>query len=252
VKASAASPQLEVNNAARTHGPSPYKASEIEQLLVMHTSGNGYEDHSYINFNSSSSAGFDHDFDAYKLTGIEEAPQVYSTVDGEKLAINVLPEFFEELTIPVGFYVGADGEYTFHIEGSESFEFPIAIMLEDLQTGGMIDVSNGSVYTFDASVEDDEGRFVLHFQMLTTHVGTIEADDQISIYSNNNVVYVKSVDGKAIEGTVSIYNISGMEVYNEQISGSGLERIELSTQTGYYVVKLLTNDAVLSEKVFIK
>jgi len=251
VKASGASPELQVNDAARVHGPTPYKNSGIENLLKVTASGNSYSDATFINFNENATTGFDSQYDAHKIFGIEEAPQIYCQTEAGDLAINVLPEYYQGLVIPLGFKFGIDAEYTIRIENMSSFDLPINIIIEDLQTGDMIEMTEENEYTFNASSLDKSHSFFMHFMMLTDVEDKIAAD-VLNIYSNASSVYVKNIGTDLTNASIHVYNISGQKVFEDELQDIPLNRIDLNLESGYYVVKVISNNTVNSEKVFVR
>ncbi|MCD4695215.1 MAG: fibronectin type III domain-containing protein, partial [Bacteroidales bacterium] len=236
-KASAANPVLQVNDAARVHGPTPYKGSEVGNLIEVHAYGNGLSDVAYIHFNENSTAGFDSEFDAFKLFGIEEAPQIFSQVGEENLAINTLPEFDPGMVIPMGFKLGVDAEYSIRINNLSSFEFPITIIIEDLMTGNMIEMNGDNEYTFTASKEDGPDRFVMHFMSFLTDVDDNSPIKNLKVYSNKQSIYIKNLATEFTEGDVFVYNIAGQEIVNSKLQNVPINRIDLTTEPGYYIVK---------------
>ena len=245
---SASSPALQVNNGARVHGPSPYKGSEINNLIDVRVVGNGYDDITYINFNSNATALYDNQFDAKKLFGIDEAPQLYSIVENDILAINTLPEYFPGMVIPLGLKVGADAEYTIKVSNLSSFEFPVTVYLEDLVTGDMVDCQAEDVYNFNAVPGDEDQRFLLHFMALTGVDNPIA--NPVEIYSYNSSVYVKNVTDASASITIS--NIAGQSVYSGKLENTSVNKIDLNLNTGYYVISVVTDSGISTEKVFIK
>ncbi len=251
VSANASNPAIGMTDAARGHGVDPYKEKEeVTNLIEMFAYGNDYSDAAYVNFIEDATAGFDNAYDGYKRWGIDEAPQLFTVADDINLAVNVLGELTENLTIQVGYRVGVAGEYTIDVTNIESFTEPVTIFLEDLVTGEMINIAEQSSYTFAASPEDDIIRFELHF---ATVVGI---DDQVQnsdvyIYSNANSVFVRN-SSITNNGTITVYDITGTEVLTTQLENIPLNEIGLSVKSGYYVVKVTTNNEVYSQKVFIK
>ncbi len=253
VKATSATPALAVSNSSRTHGVDPYKSHNVDNLLVLKINGNGFADRTYINFNKDATPGFDSDFDGYKLLGLPEAPQLYSILGDEMLRVNVLPEITSALTIPLGLQVTAPTEYTITASGLESFTNGASVYLEDLKEGVLIDLAKQADYTFMAGPLDDAARFILHFGTvgMEDHPTVVQNSD-VQIYSYDNSVYIKNNSGSDISGTVMIYNIMGQEIQNSILHNSPINKIDLYTKPGYYVVKVLANTGAYSEKVFIK
>lgn len=247
VKASASGPALQVSDAARVHGPSAYKNGEVSNLIRVHVTGNGYHDVAYIYFNEDATAGFDSDYDAFKLFGIEEAPQIYSIVGDDILAINTLPELYPGLSIPLGLKVGNDAVYDIRIDNLNSFETPVSVYIEDLQTGDMFEMTDNESVSLMAGAKDEPGRLMMHFMTLT---GTDESvAEPVSVYSFGNSVYVRNA---APGATVQITSVTGQLVYSGETNGENLFRIDTRVSSGYYIVKVISDHGVTTEKVFLK
>ncbi len=54
----------------------------------------------------------------------------------------------------------------------------------------IIDLNEQSMYTFTATTDDDEARFILHFYGVTS-TGDIPISDDAKIYAYQNTVYVQ-------------------------------------------------------------
>lgn len=251
VKANAASPAIGMTDAARGHGVDPYKEKEeVANLIEMYAYGNDYSDAAYIKFTEDATAGIDNDYDGYKRWGIDEAPQLFTVADDVNLAVNVLGEWVENMTIQLGYRVGVAGEYIIDVTNLESFVEPVIVYLEDKLTGEMINVEEQSSYTFAASPDDDEFRFELHFATIVGIDDQIE-NSEVYIYSSGNSVFVRN-SSDVNDGTISVYDITGTEILSTQLENIPLNEIDLSVKSGYYIVKVITNNEVHSQKVFIK
>lgn len=252
VTANGPTPSLAVSNGARSHGVDPYKES-VSDLIELSVVGNGFSDNSFINFNEEATIGFDGDFDGYKLFGDEEAPQLYSMANEKALKINVMPEINDGLIVPLGLQVGIENEYTIVANTMGSFTKEVSIYLEDLKEKAMIDLSLQPDYTFIASPEDEAARFLLHFGTAgIDENATIEMDHNFTIYSFENSVYVKNNAETLSKGEIFVFNIMGQEVYHTDLHNLKLNRIDLFQETGYYIIKVVSQTGVYSEKVFIR
>lgn len=245
-------PILVVSNGSRVHGPTPYKES-VADLLELEIVGNGYSDKMFINFNENATAGFDNDYDGYKLEGYVEAPQFYSKAGDEKLKINVLPEVTADLVIPVELVVGSETTYTIYSSNLGSFTQGTAVYLEDLKEGVMINLSQQPDYTFIASPIDDPDRFLLHFGTLgVDEMPSISTNNGYIIYASDNSVYIKNLAKNDSKGLVKIYNIMGQEIHQSNLENIPVNKIDLYEKAGYYIVKVFADEGIYSEKVFIK
>lgn len=228
---------LNMTNAVRTHSTSTFYKDEVSDIVRLEVSGNGFKDETVIRFLDAATSEYDGQWDAHKLFGdVTEAPAIYSSENG-MMSINSLPE---TNTVPVSVKAGVPGEFT--ITATETSEFG-DVNLEDLLTGSITDLKNNS-YTFNYDMSLDN-RFIVHFTPLA--VGENPAD-LINIYSSQKDVYV-SVPANT-KGDIVVYNLMGQEVVRTMINGVS-NKISLN-KSAYYVVKVVSNEAVVTKKVFVR
>ncbi|MCD4791530.1 MAG: T9SS type A sorting domain-containing protein, partial [Bacteroidales bacterium] len=133
------------------------------------------------------------------------------------------------------------GEYT--ISATEINDIS-SVWLEDTFTGVFTNLTIDS-YSFTYTVDDNEARFIVHFTPLTVDEN---AEDIFNIYSYGNEVYVSVPENT--KGNIVIYNIIGQEVINAPINNV-LNKITLE-KSAYYLVKVLSDESMVTRKVFIK
>ena len=247
---------LGVNNSARVHNDKPlFKGSGSKDdivypyLKLKSTSDiNEYSDEAVIRFLDDATADFDSQYDAFKLQGVDEAPQMSTVSEGIEFAINSLPLSDEDVTIPVKFDVGIDGIYT--IEAAETANLEdMYIYLKDLQEDVIINLNEQQNYSFFSTVDDDPARFEILFKSSPLGIGSYDITGNIRIYSDRNVVYLVSNDD--LSGILKIYDMSGKTVYSDDLMGLSAYEVKLNVEKGFYIVKLFTDDKILSEKVVI-
>ncbi|MBN1339863.1 MAG: hypothetical protein JXA03_11100 [Bacteroidales bacterium] len=225
--------------ANRAHETTQYfYKNEISNLLKLKAEGNNYSDVTYVRFHNEATAGFDKVWDAYKLiSNVPEVPQIYTTLGGTNYSINAVESTD---AMPMAFSAGVSGNYSISIEENNDFD---VVYLEDLKTGKMHDLS--TAYEFSYNAGDDANRFVIHFGQISLD----NAQNGIVVYSYNNHVYVYNANN--LQGDIMIYGVMGQVVTSAQLEG-GLNMITLNDVNNYYVVKVLTESIVVSEKVYIK
>ena len=54
------------------------------------------------------------------------------------------------------------------------------------------------------------------------------------------------------KGSIYIYNMMGQEVATKKATGENLISLRITNGTGYYLVKVQTNDKIMTKKVFIR
>ncbi len=249
VLANGANPSLTIPQSGRIHSNQAYyKDSYVpENTLRLEVTGNDYKDVAFVSFNESATGEYDNNLDVQKLFGLDEAPQLYSVIPNKLLSINSLPELTESKVVQLGFECGVNGQFTFTAGDIESFTAYTPIYLEDTKEGIIRKLNDNPVYTFNHSPLDDNNRFILHFGEVNG-VGDISTGG-IKVYSNKNTVYVqKPAD---FNGIVFIYDMLGQEIISRKANGEGLMTIPVTNGTGYYVVKVQSDNNLITQKVFI-
>ena len=242
-------PSLTIPATAKTFGGSFYK-STINDVLKLKVSGNNYSDVAYINFNSNASNAYDGQFDVVKMFGINEAPQFYSVIANKNLSINTLPSLSAtNVVVTMALNVGKTGLYSVNASEISSFNNNITITLEDVITNTFTNLRQQSFYSFTATPTDISNRFKVHFGGINS-INEIGNKSEISIYSDNNVVYVNNT-GKETIKEIEVMNLLGQQISNVKSSNNSINTIKLAVSSAYYIVKVTTVSNVYTQKVFI-
>ncbi|MBC8487205.1 MAG: DUF5017 domain-containing protein [Bacteroidetes bacterium] len=229
---------LTMDNSVRTNSTTPYLKSSVSNYVKLAAIGNDKTDEMVVRFDENATALFDGQYDGTKLAaGDISYPQIYSVAE-RNLAYNALPE---TEWVQLGFKAGISGKYT--ISATEINDIS-SVWLEDTFTGVFTNLTVDS-YSFIYTVDDNEARFIVHFTPLT--VGE-NAEEIFNIYSYGNEVYVYVPENT--KGNIVIYNIIGQEVINAPINNV-LNKITLE-KSAYYIVKVLSDESMVTKKVFIK
>ena len=150
-------------------------------------------------------------------------------------------------SVPVGIYVPANGNFSITADGLANFSQCTSVMLEDLKTNTTQNLLQNPVYNFTAATTDNANRFVLHF---ATAVGVNEiGNSNGSIYAYDNNIYINA--SEQIK-QINVYNTLGQLVKTLN-NVNGLQKINMNgNSTGYYIVRVVSDKNVYSEKVFVK
>ncbi|MBN1340758.1 MAG: T9SS type A sorting domain-containing protein [Bacteroidales bacterium] len=221
--------------------------------LRLTASGNGYSDEALVMFHLDATESFDNMFDAFKLTGIVAAPQLYSYISGEKMSMNCFPPVTGVRIVPLGFTVGSDGIYTITAGSVETFDDEYNIWLEDSWTGQLINLKYQPVYQFSSSSFDSPNRFRLHFTVedipSQEELKNSVADNRFEVYSFEKTVYVKT--GEAVSGEIQVFNLLGQEVLSENFEGP-IAMVNVPSGEGTYIVKVIAPGVSETRKIFLK
>jgi len=251
VKANNTNPALTIPNGARVHSAQAnLKAYGDMQQLSLKVEGNGDSDEIHMEVNEFSTAGFDSEYDAYKLWGYETSPQLYVIVPDNVLSVYVVPEIALEDIINLGFKAGEQNTYTITAEQIENFDDYNFILLEDLLTGNIVNLLEVPLYSFTATPDDISERFRLKFTNDITGLGK-ESEKFVNIYSFGNTIFVQ-LQSEETGQEVIIYDMLGQEVDKQNSLSKGLNTISVDKGMGYYLVKVKSEGKIITEKVFLK
>jgi hypothetical protein len=227
-----------------------YKDSNVDFPMVsLTTEINGMTDETKLIFSPYATNGPDPLYELEKFENVSDAPTLFTISDGKNLAVNYLPEDYNNIIIPVGFKTSEEGLY--QIKSPEILNLPanVHVYLEDIKEESIIELYENSYYEFSYSPLDEAHRFNLIFK--DGYFGTEELTmNEINIYSFKNLVYIRMPQDQQAE--IHIYDLMGKEILVSHNAGEVKNAIEINAGTGYYLVYVQTGDQFVTKKVFIK
>ena len=132
----------------------------------------------------------------------------------------------------------------------ETFRHGVTITLEDKKENIFQSLIQNPVYSFSYQTSDDPNRFLIHFN--NPYVGVKEqGQDQVQVYSWEDVIYVKHITSGNIHGTITLYNLTGVKVFEAPLENVILNKFRPSLIEGYYVARVQTDNATITTKVFL-
>lgn len=222
--------------------------------VIRITIDNGQTDETVIRFLQDATQDLDAQYDAFKLFPDDAygVPQVFSVLDDEVYAaINTLSSYNKRSVIPVGVRVPSSGGFYLNIEPIYLSD-DIVVYLEDLYENETYEIKDGADLYLNSDAGQFNDRFIIKFQNIpVTNINSVVSD--VDIYSNNQTLYLKSDTYDAIVGDVFVYNVAGQIVYNNYNQNQYFTEIDLSSLSeGIYLVKLATENGILTGKIVLK
>ena len=244
VKANATGASVIIPQSERKHSIQQFYKNTIENQILMTLKGNGLQDKAMIIFDDKATAGFDNQYDAWKIKGDLRAPQLYSIFGDAGMTVNTLP-MQEEMNIPLGVEVGVVGIYTLIFN---DFETSTELYLEDLHRAKTFKINPEFEYHFIANSGDEVHRFNLHFG------NALAVEDElvsgINIYTLDSKLYIQSTD--ILDAELEVYNMVGQKVFSSKLFGRDYYRVSVNLSEGVYVVSLRSGKELVSGKLFVK
>lgn len=248
--ANAGNAQITIPEASRIHSNQPYykEQKEVENMLKLVIMNDTCEDHAWFKFDNDAISGFDHQYDAYKLFGMETAPQLYSfTDDAVPLSINVFPTPDADSALPLGVMLASQGEY--QIVRTEFSVYGKPIYLKDKETGDTLNLKADSVYTFTSDAGTFEERFLLYFSIPVSSITENPLED-VNIYSAGNELRI-SFGGPKKETLVEVFDLAGKRFITTRFEHAAECRITLNGRKGFFIVRVSSGASSIASKVFI-
>ncbi|MEI7983860.1 MAG: T9SS type A sorting domain-containing protein, partial [Bacteroidota bacterium] len=240
VHANALSPALTMDNNVRLHNSVSFLKNDsiLPDLLKIHADAVGASDEIVVRFADGATAGFDSQWDAFKMSGGTNAPQLYSvTADSISLAINSLPLSAAEVIVPLNFSFSAAASVTFTAGGMDSFKSATSIYLEDKALSKMINLRQEPVYTFNYQSGSASGRFNLHFNGITG-IGENKTAVSGKAFISNGRIYLDVPSMQGQPASITLYNTLGQVIRSQEKTMDGIISIEALLAQGVYIVKV--------------
>jgi len=175
------------------------------------------------------------------------APALYVPTDEREYSIRFLTNIADNKLVPIAFKAGLDGEYSMQANfNTAAFS---SVKLTDQLTNKVQDLNSNSTYTFTASTGDEANRFTLSFGFLG--INNPDAADGVHVYAYDGMLYLETQSNEAAQ--FKLYNLTGQLVMEGRTGGNALSSFNVSALgTGVYVVNVILNQGVASQKVVIR
>lgn len=257
VKATGSSPSMTIPNSERVHSSQGfYKGTtELNQLFTLRISGNNYSDVMKVGFYKDATYDFDAEYDASKLYGIDEAPQLYTIMKNNKYAVNLLQTFNKKECVPMGVRVGVAGKYIISLDPELiGFDNGIVVYLEDKKfPNTLINLKTNPEYAVKLNAHEYTKRFVLHFVKeqgpSIFPYKTDNSEENIFIYSDRNKVYVNYQS--EVPADIEIYDLLGKNVLSEKLQTMQLNNFSVQNGKGYYIVQVISTANAETKKIYL-
>lgn len=247
-----------IANAVRTGfitgTPDFYKSEEVFDypLVSLVAEGDGHTDETIVRFIEGTTKGFDRNWDATKLFSMNpDVPQLYFENQGYEFALNTLPQIENNLSVPLDFKCARAGYYTINLSDRTNLKPQTGLYLKDMLEQKIIDLKQEQSYGFYHDPQNDHTRFKLFFNPSPDVINNVTPDNYFTVYSSGNKIFIIKNTVKQLSGNMYVYNLQGQVVATRRVSENKLMQLTINGPTGYYIVRVQTNESVINSKVLI-
>ncbi len=210
------------------------------------TAPDGDSDHMGVLVTEEATTDYNVGLDLTKMYGNSQATLCYTLMGTNKLAYNALPQVAAS-NMPVGYKASQAGEYSFALKENSREGF-LHVWLTDTEENTTVDLLE-EAYVFTTAAMTNNTRFWLS---CVTDAPTIATDVEavstsLWLATEGQVIHVHGVADRA---WVSVYDAAGRLV--EQMSVNGEDLSFQMPCEGLYVVRVQTNNSVMSLKAIVR
>ncbi|MCK5906014.1 MAG: hypothetical protein KAG37_00405, partial [Flavobacteriales bacterium] len=233
VRANDAGASITLPASKRNHNTSTFSKKNKNSgrnYVIINADNNGNKDVAYVYFDATGTEGYDDGYDATKMIGSNDAPQLYTVQSGMDLTYNFLPtlDSSSDKIIPLNYIPGTSGNQKLSFDLTNLVG--MNIFIEDLITSDIQNLASNNVYNFTGSKDDRKDRFSLRFSAKGSLSDVDEVVSEINVFSTGNVINIKSTNKAVVQsGTVYIYDISGREILRKEIGDTKIIQIPISS-----------------------
>jgi len=246
-----------INNAVRlgsmTGTPDFYKLGPVDYPVIsLVTTGNNKKDEVVVRFIEGTSSAFDVNYDATKLfSHIEDVPQISIVSGNQVFALNTMNAIIENMEINLNFQCGKSGYYSIGLNASSYIDPSVKVYLKDKLEQKVVNLTIDSTYNFYHKPSNYKKRFSVWINPSQDVINNIGPESYFSVSAENNVIMIVKNTTQNLSGEIVVYNMMGQLVGRDKLNNDKNSSITVDTPTGYYIVRILTNQHTTNFKVLI-
>ncbi len=245
-----------VKGKSSTTSTTKKKVDSRQKIRLMFDSPDGYHRQLLVGADTKASNNFDIGYDA-PLAETNKEDMYWQFNDNLKLIIQAVNNFGEDQILPLGVKINKEGFATIKIDALENIDSNTNIYVHDKELDIYHDLKQSNYEVYLSTTGEHSDRFVITFSDASKNsLGTDDIENtNLEVYFSNEKesFIIHNPDLKFVE-TVSVYNLLGQSIY-EFSTKSHENHITHKTKSiaaGVYIVKMKTDNAILSKKILIK
>jgi hypothetical protein len=234
---------------------------DVIRLKVTNTAG--ITDYTAIAFNPNGQLGFNANEDGKKWEGAYV--NISSIASGFNLAVNTLPVFTSNASIPLSVKAATAGSYTMGFEDLANVQ-GVDFFLEDRYNNTLTQVTSGDAYSFDITsnpASSGTGRFSLivsPYSATGITSGVIAGNISMGVYPNpskgSSAITVSLTGFEGNTAVISITNLLGQNVYSNEVetqtAGTKEFAINAKLPAGVYTISATQGNVVKKTRLVVE
>ncbi len=223
-------------------------------IRLKYISPLGYHRQLVLGTNKNASNGFNLGYDAFMVDVNQE--DMYWYFNNSKFVIQGVGEFNPAQEYPLGLIIEKSGVAKIKIEAFENMESAIPVYIKDDLTG---EIKNITTEAFEIHLDPGvyNNRFKLVFQSnenaLLSANGIVEEPNNLEIYYYSKTSKLEIINKNNLKVySATMFNTLGQELKTLKLNTRKNVSLPVSGITGLYIVKLNTENGIVSKKIIIE
>ena len=197
--------------------------------------------------------GYDTKYDASKM--MNPNLNLYTIVNGERLAINAMPFVPESMTVQLGFSTALAGLHKFQFDDISILNFVNLVYLKDNYLGTLTQIETFSDYTFNSQVGTYNDRFELVFGNTMTDIERAKSTLANFTVNPNPVIgdeILVNVTDRSERVELTLADLLGREVFTKTFAAGETIRLAKPNVSGQYLIKVKTPTSLHTKSVIVR
>ncbi|GAB4311421.1 MAG: hypothetical protein Kow00127_01430 [Bacteroidales bacterium] len=209
---------------------------------------NGNEDQVVVFQMDGATEGFDNEWDAWKLSGSSDVPELWLANGEDKLMVNALPEIMKGTEVQLGLVSPAEGWHHFELINYQTEGANLPLYLLDQQENELIRIDIGRRYDFWATPENNTDRFRLVFGDPYTETPGMADAMYVSVDDNSELHVFLENSGPS---EIWVTDIMGRLILHGKVEGNIRVSIPDNYRNQWIIVRAYSNGVISTQKVFM-
>jgi hypothetical protein len=233
--------------------------------MTITSQNNNLSDEAVVRFNDDATTAFDKELEAYKMFSGDATNglNIMTIANNSAYAINALPVFDENLSIPVKMKLPGNGNYSLHMSQIEDImaNYPLVfesnqLVIEDMETNTVTAVNSSMDYDFSLSNNQTIVNLLIRFENSNaqTMEEKLDSFDEINFKYYNGYYFIETSLSDYKNISLSVVNALGQQVKPnaDLFMKEGYQKIDLDgLVNGIYFLVARTNTQQISKKIML-
>lgn len=238
-----------------SNAPTFNRDAEVKNILKLNIENQEGVDQLAIGTVNGGTENYNPEIDMAKMmvNPTETHPELGVVIDQRVLAIKAFENLIPSRSIPLQLIAKTEGVYTFSVAEYGNTESNLNAYLVDVEANKKIKLKSGAKYSVALTNSIYNNRFYLNYENSEVLSDNELSADALDCFNSNEFLTIIN-NGASISSNVVLYDLSGKVIMQHAANlSNGISTVELpALAQGIYMVKIQSNNSLVTKKIIIK